>query len=140
MELSMSKAVHSQVCSINAVLSIPSLEILCVCVCVWGGGVLSCFSRDQLCVTLKTIDHQSPLSMGFSRQEYWSGLPFHPPGDLPNPRIKLTSLMSPPLAGEFFTTSTTWEAPISEITLWESYSKCKNNGIYNHFKNINVFH
>ncbi|ELR59872.1 hypothetical protein M91_19863, partial [Bos mutus] len=49
--------------------------------------------------------HQAPLSMGFSRQEYWSGLPYPPPGDLPNPRIKPMSLMSPALAGGFFTTS-----------------------------------
>ena len=48
--------------------------------------------------------------MGFSRQEYWSGLPCLPPGDLPHPGIKATSLMSPALAGGFFTTSNTWEA------------------------------
>ena len=48
--------------------------------------------------------------MQFSRQEYWSGLPFPPPGDLPNPRIKPTSQVSPALAGGFFTISTTWEA------------------------------
>ena len=53
---------------------------------------------------------QAPLSMGFSRQEYWSGLPFPPPGGLPDPRIKSTSLMSPALAGAFFCTSATWEA------------------------------
>jgi len=45
--------------------------------------------------------------MGFSRQEYWSGLPCPPPGDLPHPGIELTSLMSPALAGRFFTTSAT---------------------------------
>ena len=50
---------------------------------------------------------QAPLSMGFSRQEYWSGLPYPPPGDLANPRIKS---WSPALAGRFFTTSATWEA------------------------------
>ena len=50
------------------------------------------------------------LSMEFSRQEYWSGLPCPPPGDFPNPGIEPTSLMSPALAGWFFTTSTTWEA------------------------------
>ena len=51
--------------------------------------------------------------MEFSRQEYWSGLPFPPPGDLPNPGIwkKPASLTSPALAGGFFTTSATWEAP-----------------------------
>ena len=48
--------------------------------------------------------------MGFSRHEYWSGLPFPPPGDLPNPEIKPTSFTSPALAGGFFTTSATWEA------------------------------
>ena len=48
--------------------------------------------------------------MGFSRQKYWTGLPLPPPGDLPNPRIEPTSLMSPALAGGFFSTSTTrWE-------------------------------
>ena len=49
--------------------------------------------------------------MGFPRQEYCSGLPLPPPGDLPNPGIKLTSLMSPALAGGFFTTSAACEVP-----------------------------
>ena len=48
--------------------------------------------------------------MGFSRQEYWSRLPCPSPGDLPKPGMELTSRMSPALAGEFFTTSATWEA------------------------------
>ena len=48
--------------------------------------------------------------MGFSRQEYWSGLPYPPPGDLPDPEIEPVSLMSPALAGRFFTTSISWEA------------------------------
>jgi len=48
--------------------------------------------------------------MGFSRQEYWSELLCPPPGDLPDPGIKHTSVMSPALAGRFFTTSTNWEA------------------------------
>ena len=52
-----------------------------------------------------------PLSVGFSRQEYWSGLPFPPPGDLPYPGIKSVSLTSPALADRFFTTRATWEAP-----------------------------
>ena len=56
-----------------------------------------------------TVACQAPLSMGFPRQEYWSGLPFPPPGHLPNPGIKPVSLTSPALAGGFFTT---WEAPI----------------------------
>ena len=50
--------------------------------------------------------------MEFSRQEYWSGLPFPLPGDLPDPGIEPESLASPALAGGFFTTSTTWEAHI----------------------------
>ncbi|ELR52688.1 hypothetical protein M91_13299, partial [Bos mutus] len=50
---------------------------------------------------------QSPLSMGFSRQEYWCGLPRPPPGDLPNPGIKPPSLTSSALACGFFTTSAT---------------------------------
>ena len=57
--------------------------------------VLSCFSRVQLCVTLWTIAHQVPLSMGFSRQEYWSGLLCPPPGDLPSPGTEPASLISP---------------------------------------------
>jgi len=72
--------------------------------------VLSQFSRVQLFATLWTVAHQAPLSMGFSRQEYWSGLPFPPLGDLPNPGIKSMCLMSPALAEGFFTTSATWEA------------------------------
>ena len=59
-----------------------------------------------------TVAHQAPLSMGFSRQEYWSGLPYLPLGDLPMPRIEHMSLTSPALAGMFFTTTTTWEAPL----------------------------
>ena len=45
-------------------------------------------SRVQLCATLWTVAHEAPPSMGFSRQEYWSGLPFPSPGDLANPGIK----------------------------------------------------
>ena len=51
-----------------------------------------------------TVAHQAPLSMGFSRQEYWSGLPFPPSGNLPNLGIELVSLASPVLVGGFFTT------------------------------------
>ena len=72
--------------------------------------MLSCFHHVQFFVTPWTIARQPPLSMGFSRQEYWSGLPRPPPGDLLEPGIEPTSLMSPTLAGEFFTTSVTWEA------------------------------
>ena len=53
--------------------------------------MLSCFSCVQLCATLWTVGHEAPLPMGFSRQEYWSGFPFPPPGDLPDPGIELRS-------------------------------------------------
>ena len=56
--------------------------------------VLHRFSHVQLFVTLWTVVRQVPLSMGFSRQEYWSGLPCPSPGDLPDPRIEPTSLIS----------------------------------------------
>ena len=69
------------------------------------------FSRVRLFATLWTIAHQAPLSKGFSRQEYWRGLPCPPSGDLPDPGIEPTSLISPALAGGFFTTSATREAP-----------------------------
>ena len=68
---------------------------------VFGVCVLSSI---QLFAAPRTIAPQVPLSMEFSRQEYWSGLPFPPPGDLPNPRIEPASLASPALAGGFFTT------------------------------------
>ena len=73
--------------------------------------MLSHFSCIWLCVTLWTVACQVPLSMRFSRQEYWNGLPCPPPGDRPDPGIEPMSLFSPALAGGFFTTSTTWEAP-----------------------------
>ena len=68
------------------------------------------FTGVQLFATPWTVAHQAPLSLGFSRQEYWSGLPCPPPGDLPDPGIKLVSFTSPALAGGSFTTSATWEA------------------------------
>ena len=63
-------------------------------------AVLSCFNRVPLFANLWAVAHQAPLSMGFSRQEYCSGLPYLPPGDLPDPGIKPRS---PCIAGRFFT-------------------------------------
>ena len=60
-------------------------------------------SRVQLFATPWTVAHQAPLSMEFFKQEYWSGLPFPSPGDLPDPGIKPTFLVSPALTGRFFT-------------------------------------
>ena len=72
--------------------------------------LLSWFSCVWLFATLWTVAHQGPLSLEFSRQEYWRGLPFHSPGDLPDPGMepKSLTLPSPALAGGFFTNSTTW--------------------------------
>ena len=67
-------------------------------------SMLSQFSRVQLFTTLWTIAHQAPLSLEFSSQEYWSGLPFNLPTDLPNPGIEPAFLTSPALACGFFTT------------------------------------
>ena len=78
--------------------------------------LLGHFSHVQLFATLWTVAHQDsleiPLLLRFSRQEYWSGLPCPPPGDLPNPEIYPIFLMSPTLVGRFFTTSITWKAQI----------------------------
>ena len=69
------------------------------CVC------MPMFGHVQLFATSLTVAHQVTLSVGFSRQEYWSEFPFISPGDRPDPRIKIepASLVSPALAGEFFT-------------------------------------
>ena len=91
--------------------------------------VLSGFSCVWFSVTLRTIACQAPLSMGFCRQEYWSGLPCPPPGDLPGPGIKAKSLMSPASAGGCFTTSATWKMPWSANRLGEinyNWSKKEN--------------
>ena len=67
-------------------------------------------SRLTLCDPVGCIARQAPLAMGFSRQEYWHGLPFPSPGDLPHPGIEPEPLGSPALADRFFTMSTSWEA------------------------------
>ena len=63
----------------------------------------------QLFVTLQTVAHQAPPSMEFSKQEYWSGFPCPPPGDLPDTGVKRVFLTSSALASGFFTSSATWE-------------------------------
>ena len=67
-------------------------------------------SCPTLCDPMNYSPPQAPLSMGFSRPVYWSGLPCPPPGDLPDPGIEPMSLISLALAGGFSTTNTTWEA------------------------------
>ena len=74
---------------------------LCACVCARSLNCVRLFATPWI------VACQAPLSMGFSRQESWSELPFHSPGDLPHPGIEPPSLLSPASAGRFFTTSTT---------------------------------
>jgi len=61
-------------------------------------------AQSLSCATPGTVARQAPLSMGFFRQEYWSGLPFPSPGDLPDPGIEPMSATAPASAGRFFTT------------------------------------
>ena len=76
-------------------------------------------------VTTWAVAHQAPLSMGFPRQEYWSGLPFPSPWDLPDPRTELATLMSPALASGFFATSATWEARDDSYIMMSNYFRRK---------------
>ena len=73
-----------------------SSRCMCVCVCVC---LVECMCAQSCPTLFNSMDcsPQSPLSMGLSRQEYWSGLPFPPPGDLPNPGVEPMSLTSPAL-------------------------------------------
>ena len=80
---------------------------------VWHVCVLS---HVQHCVIQWTVACQAPLSMGFSKQEYWSRFPFPTPGDLPNPGIKRMSLVSPTLAGGFFNS-----VPLSFLYHWSPW-------------------
>ena len=93
----------------------------CVCKYPWA-AVVESLSCVQLFVTPWTVAHQAPLSMGFSRQEYWSGLPFPPPRDLPNPGIEPSS---PALASRFFTTEPAGKpTPGQSIGLNAGSTKC----------------
>ena len=72
--------------------------------------MLSHFSCVSLFLTPWIVAHQAPLSVRFSKLEYWIAWPCPSPGDLPDPGIEPTSLTSPALASRFLTTSATWEA------------------------------
>ena len=109
-------------------------------VCV---GELSRFSHT-LFATPWTVACQAPLSTGFSRQEYWSGLPFPSPGDRSNPGTEPSSLMSPALSGLFFTNSATWKACMYKFiysinigTFYIRYNMYSN--IYNIYSNTCIF-
>ena len=91
---------HHTICMLN------SIEPLYVC-------VFSLSVESSSFVTPWTVAYQDPLSMGFFRQEYWSGLPFPPPGDLPHPGSAPTSLVSPALEEGFFTTEPPGKPPES---------------------------
>ena len=84
-----------------------------MCMHMVGECVLNHYSCVWLFVALWTVAHQAPLSMGFSRQEHWNGLPCPPPGGSSGPM----SPAPPALADGFFTTSATWEVPISTYLL-----------------------
>ena len=97
----------------------------------------SCFTHVVLFMTPRA--HQAPLFMGFSRQEYWSRLPCLPPGDLPDSRIELASLMSSALAGVFFTTTTIWETHFQRCLMsncWVIHKHMKDL-IFNYYSNQN---
>ena len=84
------------------VLPVGSQHKRSACMCL--------LSHVQLCATPWTVARQAPLSMGFSRQEYWSGCPCPPPGHLPHPEIEPPSLTSIALTSGFLTTITPWKA------------------------------
>ena len=107
----MNKHIHSLIGSpiLSFVPSFLKLHLSWLC-------MPSCFSHVRLLATQETVARQAPLSLGFSRQEYESGLPCSPPGHLLDPENESLSLMSPALASGFFTTSATWEAPSVMIT------------------------
>ena len=79
-------------------MCIYTYEYIYVCVCI-----VVVLNHVWFFVTTGAIDHRAPLSMGFPRQEYCSGLPYPSPGDLPDTGIEPASLASPALAGRFFT-------------------------------------
>ena len=94
-------------------------------------------SHVQLFAIPRTVACQTPLPLEFSRQEYWSGLPFPTPGDLPDPGIEPMSLMSPALAGGFFTTSNL-ESPLITVVgikspLEESGKASAESGLEQHY-------
>ena len=116
-------APQSQLLSFQVFCNHVDITIASLTSCWWLGighaeycvGVLSHPVITSSLAMPWTAAHQAPLSVGFSRQECWAGLPCPPPGDLPDPGIEPLSQASPALAGRFFTTSTTWEAQIGYL-------------------------
>ena len=85
---------------------------------------LSPVRLSNSCLTARTVTCQTSLSMGFPRQEYWSGLPCPPRRNLPDLAIKYVSFTSPALTGRFFTISATWEAPYSHCYMYITETMC----------------
>ena len=113
---------------------LPNVEKQLVYYCIILACMVSHFSSVQHFATLWTAALQAPLSMGFSRQAYWSGLPFPSPGDLPDPGIKPTSLISPALAGGFFSPRAicNYSTSISEQTVVSlHWGMCRNCPVLN---------
>ena len=96
-------------------------------------------SRVRLFATPWTVSLQAPLSMGFPSPEYWSGLPFPSPGDLPSPGIKPESPESPALGGRSFTTGATWEALRCFIKSLESLFLCEDYANTHYFSSSLFF-
>ena len=101
---SLSEALWGRKSTVTFILVIPRVlfSVLWDCVCS--------LSRVRLFVTPGTVARRAPLSMGFSRQEHWSGLPCPSPGNLPHPGIKPAYLVPPALANGFFTAGTAWSS------------------------------
>ena len=87
---------------------------VCMCACVLNHLVMS----DS--ATLWTVARQAPLSMGLSRRDYWSGLPFPPPGDLLDSGMEPPSLPSPASVGGIFIASATWEDRLCGVCVYVS--------------------
>ena len=105
-------AVESLPLDQGSLLELPSDElILCVCVCMCAHAHVPAHSVMFDSLQPHRLAHQAPLSMDFSRQEYWSGLPFPPPGHLPDPSIKPATLVSP-----------AWQVDCLPLSLWGSLS------------------
>ena len=101
---------------------IEDRTLVCVCGCVCGCAHARVLSRVWGFATVWSVTLQAPLSMGFPRQGYWSGLPFPSPEDLPDSDIESTSLASPALAGGFFTICATFDREIEWIVRnWKGF-------------------
>ena len=97
--------------SVHEILQARILEWVAMPSLIYITCMSSHFSHVRLYATLGTVACPAPLSLGFSRQEYWSGLPCSPPGDLAHPGIELVPFSISCIGRGFSTTSTTWEAP-----------------------------